>query len=119
MGQLENDAHLFDKIFDAYQAICPVCKNLLPEDSDDWVEAERLTDLSYGDKILRHPFNKLLVCSKVCKLRVGNAWQLNATKEKRDKLISEINEDNARFEEACIKAQRSLYLPKPKKKRYG
>ena len=122
MSDLDSTESLFKKVFENYKFKCPVCKELMPEDEDKYVTALRIRDSyenrkKYGEDIIVHPLNGIYVCGNICKERVARAWEREDSKDKVKELVESITEDNKRFKEACIKAQKLLYLPKPKRKK--
>lgn len=123
MSDLEETESLFSKVFSSYKYICPVCKETMPENDDEYIMALRIRDSyenrqKYGEDVIKHPFNGIYVNTKICKERVARAWEREDSKEKVKQLVESITEDNNRFKEACQKAQMALYLPKPKRKRW-
>jgi hypothetical protein len=122
LDDLDKTESLFIKVLSEYNYICPVCKESMPEDDDDYVIAFRIRDSfenrkKYGEDVIKHPFNCIYVNNNICKERVARAWENPSTTEKLKTLVESINEDNARFKTACQNAQMLLYLPKPKKRR--
>ncbi len=122
LDDLDKTESLFSRVFEQYKYICPVCKELMPEDTDDYVMALRIRDSfenrkKYGEEIIKHPFNGIYVNNNICKERVARAWERPDNTEKIKELVTSITEDNARFKLACENAQKLLYLPKPKKRR--
>jgi hypothetical protein len=116
---LDDDALLFQRVFDSNKWICPVCKKEMP-DEDDAKRGYRIRDTlanrrSYGERIIDHPFNWTYVCSPLCAERVSRSWEPSSVEERKRKMIEEINEDIERFQSAIIKSQLALYAPRPKR----
>jgi len=122
MDDLDNYAKMFQDAFALHKWLCPICGEEMPDDEDAVIEAYRIRNskpniLSYGEKVILHPMNKILVDKAICAEKVSRGWEHPKNDQKRIELVKSIRDEIERWEKAAIKACEALYTPRPKKKR--